>query len=154
MAIIQLKTHVGELIFESIKQMVMAHKFTWNDDVSETEVGRLDKEFKLRLASAENTDRSNICATRVQGTFEIILYHNAEGDTESGLKRAMRDIENLIFEIQRFAPTGKYADVNSKYIEVKELVNWVTDPQKVGDDSRLRTVIQYEITYKVANTAT
>lgn len=153
MTIVQIETHVTELVFESIKQMVMAHNFEYNDDISETEVGRLDKEFKLLLPQVENTGRSNGIALRLKGTFEIVLYHNAEGNTESGQIRAMRDIENIIFELERFAPTGKYSEVRSKYIEITNLLNWNTEPQKVGDDSRLRTTIQYEIGYKVPNPA-
>jgi len=39
MAIIQIPVHVTELIFKSIKQMVQAHGFTFNPDISQTEKG-------------------------------------------------------------------------------------------------------------------
>jgi hypothetical protein len=148
MAIAQ-SAHVTELIMQSIRQMVQAHGFTWNDDLSQTEKGRLDKEFKLFLASAENNARTNSQATRILGTFEITLFHNAEGDTFQGQQRVWRDVENIIAEIERFAPTGVFENVNQLYVETTELQNWTTEPIEVGEDSRLRTVIQYEIGYKI-----
>lgn len=151
MSVIRLDTHVSELIFESLKQMVGAHQFTYNEDASGTETGTKKKEFKLNMAQAENTGRSNLQALRLTGLFEITLFHNAEGATEQGKKRALRDIEDLIFEIERFAPTGNYSDVRSKYIETTNLLNWQTEPIKTGSDHVIRTVIQYEIGYKVSN---
>lgn len=153
MAIVQIPIHVSELIFESIKQMVMAHNFKFNDDISDTNVGRLDKEFKLLVAEVENTGRSNLQALRLKATYEITLFHNAEGNTEAGQEKALRDIENVIFEIERFAPTGIYSTVRSLYVDVTNLLNWTMQPINVKEDSRLQTVIQYEIGYKVPNPA-
>lgn len=153
MTIVQIDVHVSELIFESIKQMVMAHNFSYNDDISETETGRLDKEFKLRFREAENTGRTNLQNIRIKALFEIVLYHNAEKNTEAAQVKAMRDAENIVFEIERFAPTGIYSDVRSKYVDVTNLINWTTEPINAGEDTRLRTTIQYEIGYKVPNPA-
>lgn len=152
MVAISIQTHVSELIFDAVKQMVLAHHFTYNEDFSETELGKFKKEFKLNMAQAENTGRSNLQALRLKGLFEITLYHNAEGDVGAAKRRALRDTEEIIFEIERFAPIGdKLKNVRSDFIELTNLVNWVTEPIQAKSDHALRTVIQYEIGYKVSN---
>lgn len=148
------ETHVTELIFGAIKQMVTTHNWKYNDDISDTEKGRTDKEFKLRLTEVDNLGRSNSTALRWLGTFEITLYHNAEGDTEAGQIKLFRDIQDICFEIERFAPTGKFENVNSNFVETVNMLNWIPEPINVGDDSRIRTVLQYEIGYKIPNPIT
>ena len=150
MPIVQIKTHSTRLIYEAVKQMVQAHGFIYNDDLSETEIGTLKKEFKIIFGQVVNTGRSNLQNLRVRATIEFLLYHNAEGDTEQAKLRASDDIENLVFEIERFAPIGTFESVKA-LVAVTELKNWLTEAIKGGDDSRLRSVIEYEIEYIIRN---
>lgn len=152
MVAVKINTHVSELVFDAVKQMVLAHKFEYDEDMSETQTGKKKKKFKMRLATVENTNRSNLQALRLLGTFEIQLFHNAEGATQDAHFRALRDTEEIIFELERFAPTGdRLENVRRDYIQTTRLANWQTEPVDAGSDHVLRTTIQYEIGYKVSN---
>ena len=146
----KLEEHSSSLIFKAMQAMIIAQGFTWNDDISDTDIGTANnKEFKLIAAEVENSDRSNRQNFRVTGTFEIMLVHNAEGRTDNAQVRALEDAENIVFDIERFAP--------DKFTEAKPLVSlsrflrWTISPIKGGDDSKIRTVIFFDITYIIKN---
>ena len=151
MPIIRLEKHSSSLIFDAVKKMCQDHSFEYNEDASDTEIGKLKKEFKLNFNQVDNSSRSNNQNLRVRATVEITLFHNAEGRTDEIKKIALDDAEDLIFEIERFSPDGdKFKDIKN-IITVTDLLRFLTEPTKVGDDSRLRTIIIYEIEYKIRN---
>ncbi len=152
MTIIRLENenHSSGQVFRSIQRMCQDHGFTFNEDMSGTETGKLKKEFKLLFRQVDKSSRSNNLNQIVRATIEISLFHNAEGDTDGGHVRALDDIEDLIFEIERFSPSGNLIDVK-KFITVATMIRWITEPIKQGDDSRLRTILLFEIEYKIRN---
>ncbi len=152
MTVIKLANHSSSRIFKAIQKMVQDHGFKYNQDLSDTEVGKLDREFKIIFRQVDNSARSNNQNMRTRATVEIALFHNAEKNTAETQVRILDDVENIVFEIDRFAPSGKFSDVTN-IVSVTEFLRWITEPTKQGDDSRLRTIVLFEIEYKIRNPA-
>lgn len=151
MSVVKLNNHSTSRIFKAIQRMMVDQGFTWNDDISDTNLGKMkNKEFKLIVSQVDNSDLSNRQNFRLAGTFEITTFHNAQGRTEEALLNAYDDIENIIFEIERFAPEGSFADAKA-LIQVSRFSRWNTEPIKSGDDSRIRTIIVFDIKYIIRN---
>lgn len=150
MPVTKLAAHSTSLIFKAIQEMVQGQGFKWNDDISDTDTGKSKhKEFKLFLTDVENSDRSNRQKYRVKGTFVVTLIHNAQNGTTKALTRCMEDAENIIFDIERFAPV-RFTEAK-RLIEVSHFINTTFDPLKTGDDSKIKSAITFEITYKINN---
>lgn len=151
MTAVKIPSNSTSQIFKSIQQMIILQGFKYNDDLSDTDVGKYtEKEFKLVVSQVDNSDRSNRQKHRVTGIFEISLYHKARQGTEEVQLRASDDAENIMFAIERFAPTGSFVGAQ-QLKEVVNFVRWITEPIKTGDDSCLRTLMVFEITYVINN---
>lgn len=146
----KLVNNSSDLIFDAMVEMVQKQGFKWNEDISGTNLGKANnKEFKLLLEEVENSDRSNRQKFRVKGTYAVELTHNAKNGTKQAQKRAMQDAENIVFDIERFAP-DRFSEAKS-LVQLAHFIRWNTDPIKDGDDSKIVTTIVFEITYVINN---
>lgn len=146
----KLENHSTSLILKAIEEIVSKQGFKFNEDLSDTQSGKASKkEFKLFLSEAERHDSSSRQNFRISGTFELELMHNGQGGTNKTLLAASDDVENIIFDIERFAP--------DKFIAAKSLIHstqierWSTQPYKSGSDAKLKTTLIFTIIYRIRN---
>lgn len=151
MVAVKLTEHATDRIFRAVQRMVQDQGFKWNPDISDTTDGTFnDKEFKIFIPEIANTDFSNRQYFRLNASIEVVLFHNSQRDTDNLQVRMMQDAENIIFEIERFAPAGTYSDAKT-LIHTSTFNRMITQPIKSGDDSRLRTTLVFDVTYRVKN---
>lgn len=153
MSATKLENHSTSLILLALQDIAISQGFKLNEDMSDTVVGKLkQKEFKVFLSESENVDVTSRQNLRMAGTFEYELFHNAQNGTAKAQRQAMDDTENLIFDIERFTPTGTHANAKD-LIHTTKFDRFKTDPIKKGDDSRLKTTLIFTIVYRIKNPA-
>ncbi len=151
MPAIKLASHSSSQIYGAVISLVSAQGFSFNKDLSGTEKGRKNKEFFVLFGNVVHQDnKSNNQNLKVRANIDVILLHNAQKNETETMNRILDDVENIVFAIERFSPESGFAGIKAK-VEVTNLVSWETTPLKSGDDTKLRTVIQFEIQYKITN---